>query len=50
VVDEYIILKFNIDYENLSHEQKMHIIHIFDKIISTRLKILPSKILTRIDD
>ena len=50
VVDEYIILKFNIDYENLSHEQKMHIIHIFEKNISNRLNILPSKILTQIDD
>ena len=50
VVDEYIILKFNIDYENLSHEQKMHIIHIFEKNISNRLNILPCKILTQIDD
>ena len=50
MVDEYIILKFNIDYENLSHEQKMHIIHIFEKNISNRLNILPSKILTQIDD
>jgi hypothetical protein len=50
VVDEYIILKFNIDYENLSHEQKIHIIHIFEKNISNRLNILPSKILTQIDD
>tara|TARA_B100000530_G_scaffold334898_2_gene285713 strand:- start:325 stop:930 length:606 start_codon:yes stop_codon:yes gene_type:complete len=48
VVDEYIILKFNINHLNITHEQKMHTIHIFDKIISTRLKILPSKILTRI--
>ena len=49
VVDEYIILKFNIDYENLSHEQKVHIIHIFEKNISNRLNILSSKILTQID-
>ena len=49
VVDEYIILKFNIDYENLSHEQKIHIIHIFEKNISNRLNILSSKILTQID-
>lgn len=50
VVDEYIILKFNIDHENLSHEQKVHIIHIFEKNISNRLNILSSKILTQIDN
>tara|TARA_B100001113_G_C21122314_1_gene627919 strand:- start:369 stop:974 length:606 start_codon:yes stop_codon:yes gene_type:complete len=50
VVDEYIILKFNVSYEKLSHEQKIRIINIFNKNISKRLNISRSTILTQIED
>lgn len=49
ITDEYIMVTFNSDNTNITPEQQTRIIQIYENILSKRLKISKSKIVTTIN-